>query len=100
MLYLNSPLAKLLFANRSIHYLGEISYSLHLAHPLFMPIKIRSQPLLDQAIGSASHYVVLIIAVGATILFSIMLYKLVEMPGRRFFSQFSTRKGVLYQVAH
>lgn len=86
-LYLNSTLARIVFANRPTHYLGMISYSLYLIHPLFMPVKTRLQPIFEAYLGRPSHSIVLMIAALCTCGTAAILYRMIEVPGRRYFSQ-------------
>jgi len=83
MLFYEPALAKLTFGNRFTRHLGLVSYSLYLVHPLFVPMKARLTPLAIELLGDAAHPLVFAAGVLASWVSAWVLYRFIEVPGRR-----------------
>jgi len=81
-LYFESAAARAVFANKVSYHLGLVSYSMYLVHPLFVPIKIRLQAMLEPDLGGSSHGIALLFVVVMSWGLSVGLYTFIEKPGR------------------
>jgi len=91
-LYFESSATRAVFANKLSYHLGLVSYSMYLVHPLFVPIKIRLQAMLEPQLGVSSHWIVLLFVVLMSWGLSVGLYTLVEKPGRSLFQAVLLRR--------
>ena len=81
-LYFESTAARAIFANRVSYHIGLVSYSMYLVHPLFVPVKMRLQAMLEPHFGVSSQGVALLFVVVMSWGLSVALYSLIEKPGR------------------
>ena len=82
-LWVGSSLGEVIFGNRIVVFLGEISYSIYLMHPTVQFIGgfiVRNTNVLSTA---ANAWIILTIKVAAVLILSIATYYLVEKPSRR-----------------
>jgi peptidoglycan/LPS O-acetylase OafA/YrhL len=86
-LYCNSSVSNLLFSNKLIYHFGIISYSLYLIHPFFVPVKTRLEPIAESYLGSWAYPMLFCLITGLTWISAYLLYRFVEMPGRRLVQQ-------------
>ena len=71
-----------LFTSRPIQYLGRISYSVYLSHMLVIIVLQHALLVWAPQLSRMTHFVVLLgSTLAATITVSILLYRLVEVPG-------------------
>lgn len=77
----DSELSNILFGNRSIYRLGEISYSFYLIHPLLISIFIH---VIGKALAGNPPVLVMTFAlyIGSAIVLSELSYRFLEMPGK------------------
>jgi peptidoglycan/LPS O-acetylase OafA/YrhL len=88
--------AMALFANKPVHYLGTISYSIYLAHPLFVGIAVRAGRMIH---GTAAFLpVTYTVFVVLTISAAAILYHVIEVPGSRFVRGLSSRSDAADKV--
>jgi peptidoglycan/LPS O-acetylase OafA/YrhL len=82
----------LLFGNKVIHQLGEISYSLYLLHPFFRDAAAHFERATAARLGVPVLLPFALLGVAMTWLAASFVYRFVEVPGRRFLSV--SRSGV------
>ncbi len=83
MLFFQGATARLLFGNPAIYHFGMISYSVYLLHPLFVGGAVRLGPLATRILGNLGGNMLFLGAVLAIWGSAWLLYRCIEVPGRR-----------------
>jgi peptidoglycan/LPS O-acetylase OafA/YrhL len=79
----DSALSGILFGNRAIYRLGEVSYSVYLIHPLVFSALLRVSDKLQAMAGNvAGLAITFALYVGVTVLLSELSYRVLEMRGK------------------
>lgn len=98
-LFYESACARLIFANRAADHLGVISYSLYLAHPLFMPVKTNLETIAARHdLGAITHLLIFIFVILLSWGSACLLYRFIEMPGR-LYVQYLFRRRITHLPA-
>lgn len=93
-LYGQSAIADTIFSNRISKWLGDISYSLYLIHPLILSPTIKVTLLLSPWLPTtAAFYLAVLIFVLLSLAFAHFTYLLVEVPGKTLFLRIASRKN-------
>ncbi len=79
------------YKNKVLTFLGNISYSIYLFHSLTGLVLINYFSHLVTA--PLYKFILILAALGLTILFSYIVYRLVELPSKRWSSKIKLRKG-------
>jgi peptidoglycan/LPS O-acetylase OafA/YrhL len=76
----DTPVAKSVFGNKPIYFIGEISYSLYLIHPLLVGASVRLIAKMAPVIGFNGAFTVALCAyLVAAIMLSVISYQILEM---------------------
>jgi len=94
-LYHGSRLGQVVFANRTVIFLGEVSYSIYLLHSLAAIAGDRLVDYLQLAPSVTTGWVVLTGEVALSVLFGVIGYYLVEKPARRALVGWYERRRVM-----
>jgi peptidoglycan/LPS O-acetylase OafA/YrhL len=87
----NSRAVNLMFGNRAVFFLGEISFSIYLVHPLLLVPLRRAEAFFTAHFGSLPGAVWVSITFLAVIALATMSYRLIEVPGKRFMMRLMSR---------
>lgn len=81
----DTPVAKSVFGNKQIYFVGEISYSLYLIHPLLVGASVRFIGKITPLVGfSAAFTVALALYLAVAIVLSAVSYRVLEMSCKNF----------------
>lgn len=80
----SDSIANRLLSGRAIVYVGMISYSLYLFHPIIPPLALHGRSFDVYSTQAATfHAVNFVSSIGLAIIFATGVYRLIEVPGRR-----------------
>ncbi|WP_246158773.1 acyltransferase family protein [Reyranella soli] len=80
----SGSIANRLLSGRAIVYLGTISYSLYLFHPIIPPMALHNRFFETYSTQAAAfHAVNFVSSIGLAIIFATGVYRLIEVPGRQ-----------------
>lgn len=80
----NSRAANFMFGNRAVFFLGQISFSIYLAHMLLGPAVRRIHEFSNAHFGSLSGVCSVPVLFFAVLVLATVSYHLIEVPGKRF----------------
>jgi peptidoglycan/LPS O-acetylase OafA/YrhL len=83
-LYYNNAVAARVFGNRVVHFIGKISYSVYLVHPLLAPAFRRAGGVLAAHVGNIWLPLVLLLYILAVFVVSFACFRAIENPGRKY----------------
>ena len=78
-----SAIARTLFANRIVIWLGEVSYSLYLVHIICVSTAVRMAKLVQLRFGVDAYWLMTIAGVAIACGLAWASYQWIEMPGKR-----------------
>ncbi|MEQ1845942.1 MAG: acyltransferase [Nitrospira sp.] len=93
-LYYENVIGKSIFGNRLSHWIGEISYSIYIIHPLIVSACTRLAKLLADWYGEVGTVLAFCVYVTITVVVSAASYRLIEVRGRQFTKTLSERVGL------
>jgi peptidoglycan/LPS O-acetylase OafA/YrhL len=80
----SESIANRLLSGRAIVYVGMISYSLYLFHPIIPPLALHGRSFdVYSTQAAAFHAVNFVSSIGLAVIFATGVYRLVEVPGRQ-----------------
>jgi peptidoglycan/LPS O-acetylase OafA/YrhL len=85
-LYYDNKVTAALVGNKVIYHLGEISYSLYLIHPFFVTIAGHYAKTAALRFNLSVPLLFVLLGAATTWLAAFLVYRFVEVPGRRFLS--------------
>jgi len=78
-----SGIARALFANRVVMWLGEISYSLYLVHISCVGIMVRAAKAAETQFGTSAYGLLTVVGVSLSCGLAWVCFRWIEMPGKR-----------------